>query len=422
MTKNGIIAALDIGTSKIVCFISYIDDSGKLKIAGIGHQVSQGIKAGIVIDVKQAESSILSAINAAEKMAGENIDQAIINVSGSSISSRIIKVETKISGHEVTDRDVNHIIQQGYEHFKNEEAEIMHCLPIDYAIDDVTGIKDPRGMCGESLSTELHVITASTTAVRNLTNCLARCHLNIEDYVTSPYVSGLACLTEDEKNLGVVLLDIGAGNTSIAMFAGGNAIYVDSIALGGGHITRDIARGLSTSITYAERIKNLYGSVIATDSDEREIIDIPQLDLGSDVGFDEESEGVEENYVSKAILTSIIKPRMEEILEMARKNLESSGLYNMSGPRVVITGGTSQLQGLKELASHIFNKHARIAKPEQINGLADSIQGPAFSTCVGMLKYAANKRLASSGSLLETENVAKRSAFKRMVKWFKRNF
>lgn len=422
MAKNGTIAALDIGSSKVACFIANIESSGKIKIAGIGHQISQGIKAGIIIDVKQAENSILSAVHAAEKMAGETIDQVIINVSGSSLSSHIINVETTVSGHEVTDRDVNHIIRQGYEHFNQDEIEILHCIPIDYSIDDSKGIKDPRGMYGDKLSTELHIVTASSTAVRNLANCLARCHLNIEECVTSPYVSSLACLTEDEKNLGAILLDIGSGNTSIAMFAAGNPVYVDSIALGGSHVTRDIARGLSTSITYAERIKSLYGSVVSTESDEREIIDIPLSDLTSSEMEDEEVMGTENSYISRALLTSIIKPRMEEILEMARKNLENKGLYKVSGPRVILTGGASQLQGLKELAGHIFNKHARIGKPMLIEGLAESTKGPAFSTCVGMLQYAMEKRKMASGSIKETENLAKKGAINKMIKWFQENF
>ncbi len=333
----------------------------------------------------------------------------------------MINVETTISGHEVTDRDINHIIRQGYEHFQQDEIEILHCIPIDYSIDDSRGIKDPRGMYGERLATELHIVTASSTAVRNLVNCLARCHLNIEACVTSPYVSSLACLTEDEKNLGVIMLDIGAGNTSIAMFASGKPIYIDSVAVGGAHVTRDIARGLSTSLTYAERIKTLYGSVVSTESDDGEIIDIPLSDLtSSDV--DEENIGAENRYISKNFLTSIIKPRMEEILELAKKKIESKGLMKLTGPRVVLTGGASQLQGLKELSGNIFNKHTRIARPTLIEGLAESTKGPAFSTCVGMLQYGLEKRKMVSGSIQETESLTRKGGVKKFIKWFQENF
>lgn len=421
MVKGGLVTALDIGSSKVVCFIAYADSMGRIKVAGIGHQVADGIKAGIIIDVKKAETSILSAIHAAEKMAGETIDSAIINVSGGSIGSHIVNVETEISGHEVTERDIAHIVQQGYDQFGHDELEIMHCIPIDYAIDDSRGIKDPRGMYGERLSTELHVVTASSTAVRNLANCLSRCHINIEDFVVSPYVSGLSCLTDDEKNLGSIMLDIGSGHTSIAIFMNGNCVYVSSIALGGSHITRDIAKGLSTSIYNAERIKNLYGTVVAMASDEREIIDIPVSEMQADLGSEAMSL-LEETYISRALLTSIIKPRMEEILEYAKKNIEASGFYEITGPRIILTGGASQLGGIKELAGHIFNKHARIARPAELDGLADSTKGPAFSTAVGMLIYGAEKRMAEAGIIKQPASHHKKGSINRVFKWFQENF
>jgi cell division protein FtsA len=421
MAKSGIVAVLDIGTSKIVCFIAHIDGGGKINVLGIGHQVSQGIRAGIVIDVKKAETSILAAINAAEKMAGETVDEAIINISGSSIGSNIINVETTISGHEVTARDVAHIINKGYEHFNKGEVQIVHCTPIDYAIDDSRGIREPRGMVGESLSTELHVITASSTAVRNLTNCLARCHLGVGDYVTTPNVSGEAVLSEDEKNLGVILLDIGAGNTSIALFSQGNCVYVDTLTVGGGHVSRDIARGFSISEESAERIKVLFGTVITAPGDDREVIDIPLSDLQSDVRHDM-SIGLDDKFISKAFLTSIIRPRMEEILEMAKKNLEASGFYNIAGPRVVITGGASQLQGTKELAGFIFNKHARIGRPIDVDGMADSIKGPAFSTAVGMLLFASARISGQDNAVSDSDKDVKTGVVARSVRWFKKNF
>lgn len=428
MARNGIITALDIGSSKIACMIAYRDLSGKLKVAGIGHQISHGIRAGIVVDVKKAESSILAAINAAEKMAGQTIDRAIINISGNSLNSRIINVEAKISGHEVTDTDIRHIIERAREQCATEESQIVHCMPVAYAIDDSTGIRDPRGMCGDNLSTEIHVVSASATAARNLANCLARCHLDVEDYVISSYMSGLACLTEDEKNLGVILLDIGGGNTSIAMFAEGMLIYAGSVALGGEHVTRDIARGLSITIPYAERVKTLYGAVVSTPNDEYEVIDIPIADMQADSQPEYEGGGYTrggDSYISKTLLTAIIKPRMEEILEMARRNIEARGLYQHTGPRVVLTGGGSQLPGLRELAGHIFSKHVRVGRPEPIEGMADSVQGPAFSACVGMLKHATSERTSATVHKLPPREGADRrsgSGGNRMVKWFKENF
>ncbi len=425
MLKSEKIAVLDVGSSKVVCFIARVNSAGKLNITGIGHQLSQGIRAGVITDIKQAESCILAAVHAAEEMSGDTIEQAVVNVSGSFIHSHMIKVEARISGHKVTDRDINHIINQGNQNFDRRSNEIIHCIPIDYTIDDTTGIKEPRGMYGERLSTELHVVTASTTAIRNLSNCLANCHLDVEDYITSPYASGLACLTEDEKNLGVILLDIGAGNTSIAMFASGSLTFTDSVPLGGMHVTRDIARGLSTTISFAERIKTLYGSVVSTKNDKHEMIDIPLDDLVSDEDM-EGSAVTEDSNLSKALLTSIIKPRVEEILEMVRERLDDRGLYEISGPRIVITGGSSQIQGIKELAGHVFSKHVRIARPQVISGMAEATKGPAFSTAAGMLLYALEKEELAGRDMADAKDSANKSplgkAFSKFTKWFSDNF
>ncbi|NDF11698.1 MAG: cell division protein FtsA [Proteobacteria bacterium] len=417
--KTGLIAVLDIGSTKVACFIAHADPAGKLKIVGIGHQVSQGIRGGIIIDIKQAEGSIVAAVHAAEKMAGETIDRVLVNVSGSNLNSRNLSVENNISGHQVTERDIAQIMAEGYRHFAEDDQEILHCIPINYSIDDTHGISDPRGMFGEKLSTHLHIVTASSTAIRNLSNCLARCHLDIEDCVSSAYASGLACLTEDEKNLGVTLLDIGGGNTSIAVFVSGILVYTTSIALGGQHITRDIARGLSTSVTYAERLKTMYGSAVVTNNDRQEVLEVPLIDS------EEESENASEMmHVSKSDVNGIIRPRVEEVFELAKKKLEAAGLDKAAQARIVLTGGTSQLVGIKDVAQEVFGRPIRISRPIQVEGMAESTKGAAFSTCVGMLKYAVRKDdtvLAgpekSGVSLPLPEN-----AIGRVIRWLQQNF
>lgn len=211
MAKNrsSIIAALDIGSSKVACFIALRDSPNKMKIIGIGHQVAQGIRSGVITDIKLAENSILSAVNAAEQMSGQTIDKVIVNISGSSIESNNLHVETNIAGHEVTDADISHIMTQAFNSYNTPEKEIVHCIPTDFSIDDNFGIKDPKGMFGNNLSTNLHIITTSSTYLKNLVNCLAICRLDIDDCVISAFASGIACLTDDEKNLGSILIDIG---------------------------------------------------------------------------------------------------------------------------------------------------------------------------------------------------------------------
>ncbi len=416
--RNNIIAALDIGSSKIACFIGARDFQGKVRVVGIGHQIAQGIKSGVITDVTAAERSIVTAISAAEQMSGQTIDGAIINISGVSIESSNLNVQANIAGHEVAEGDLAHIRAEVQKNFSGQEKEIIHCIPLDYAIDDITGIKDPRKMFGNVLSTNIHMVTASPTYLKNLAHCLAICRLNIDDCIVAAYASGLACLTEDEKNLGATIIDIGGGLTQVAIFSGGNLIHAESIALGGSHITKDLARGLSTGISYAERIKTLYGSATPERGDREEIIDVPQA---SEFGENPEAENQEMSHISKAEVISIISPRVEEIIEMTKKSLEEKGLEKMLGGRIVLTGGTSQLAGIKDQAAKVFGRHVRLGRPYSIDGLAEATKGAAFSTAVGMLQYAAHNENAGQPSAARGRGKAK-GLMGKMLGWFEDNF
>jgi len=416
--RNNIIAALDIGSSKIVCFIGMRDFQGKVRVVGIGHQISQGIKSGVITDVNAAERSIVTAISAAEQMSGQTIDGAIINISGISIESSNLNVQANIVGHEVAESDLMHIRTEVHKNFLSSEKEIIHCIPLDYAIDDITGIKDPRKMYGNVLSTNMHMVTASSTYLKNLAHCLAICRLNIEDCIVAAHASGLACLTEDEKNLGATVIDIGGGLTQVAIFSGGNLIHAESIAIGGSHITKDLARGLSTGISYAERIKTLYGSAVLERGDREEIIDVPQA---GEPGENPEAESQEIRHISKAEVISIISPRVEEIMEVTKKSLEEKGLEKILGGRIVLTGGTSQLAGIKDQAAKVFGRPARLGRPYSIDGLAEATKGAAFSTAVGTLQYAARNENSGQPSAARGRGKA-RGLFGKMLGWFEDNF
>ncbi|MHA1567922.1 MAG: cell division protein FtsA, partial [Alphaproteobacteria bacterium] len=238
---------------------------------------------------------------------------------------------------------------------------------------------DPRGMFGERLGVEMHRVTAATGALRNLSTCVARCHLSVEANVVAPYASGLACLVADERKLGTTVIDMGGGTTSFAVFIDGHIVYSDCVPVGGQHVTNDIARGLSTPIAHAERMKTLYGSALVSASDEREVIDVPRI---GESGIDHA------NHVPRSLLIGIIRPRLEETLELVRDRLEAAGFDRISGRRVVLTGGASQLQGAVDLAALILDKQARIGRPVSIAGLAEATGGPAFSTAAGLLTYA----------------------------------
>jgi cell division protein FtsA len=258
----------------------------------------------------------------------------------------------------------------------------------------------------------MHVVTAAAGAVKNLTTCVARCHLEPRAIVVSPYAAGLASLVDDEMDLGVTVIDMGAGTTSLAVFFDGHVVYTDSVPIGGGHVTNDIARGLSTPLAQAERIKTLYGNCIATPADEREIIHVPQVG--------EEETGIS-NQIPRSILIGIVQPRLEETFELVRSRLESSGFDKIAGRRVVLTGGASQLSGVRELAALVLDKQVRMGRPIRVHGLADATGGPAFATGAGLLTFALEGESQQPRSARGSE--AQSSGFLgRIGSWLKENF
>ncbi|MFI5022274.1 MAG: cell division protein FtsA [Alphaproteobacteria bacterium] len=385
--KSGLIAALDIGTTKVCCFVAQVDGDGNIRVVGIGHQKSRGLRAGAIIDMDVAEDSIRGAVHAAEQMAGETIREVFVNLSCGAPISQTVAVEVSIAGHEVGDTDLRRALGQGYLYNESNDREIIHSIPVNYVIDGSPRIRDPRGMYGDRLGVNMHVVSASAGPVRNLKTCVARCHLDLHALAVSPYAAGLSALVEDETDLGVTCIDMGGGTTSIAVFLEGEVVYTECIPIGGQHVTSDIARGLSTPLVHAERMKTLYGSTLATSADEHDVIDVPQ------VGEDEHAIP---NHVPKSILVGIIQPRLEETFELVRSRLEANGFDKAAGRRVVLTGGASQLQGMRELAALVLDKQVRMGRPLRIGGLADATAGPAFATCAGLLQYAVTRFSASS--------------------------
>ena len=410
--RNGAIAALDVGTTKICCFIARADPSGTVRVVGIGHQVSKGVRAGAVVDMEAAEHSIRAAVEAAEKMAGETIREVIVNVPDGQPASHITRSEVSIAGREVGDGDLRRVLELGRVRPEAGEREVVQSIAIGYTIDGSRGIRDPRGMYGERLGVNMHVVTAAAGPKRNLRVCVERCHLSIEAMVVSPFASGLACLVDDEKDLGVSLVDMGGGATTIAVFLDGSLVHVDSVPVGGGHVTNDIARGLSTPTAHAERMKTLYGSALASPADEREMIDVPQVG---------ESDRSGANHVPRSMLNAIIRPRLEETFELVRDRLRSSGFDGIAGRRVVLTGGASQLQGVREVAAQVLDKQVRMGRPLRISGLAEATGGPPFATCAGLISYA----VQDPGRALQSRMIpasAAGGAVARLGNWLRENF
>jgi len=408
-TRHNIIAALDVGTTKVCCFIARIER--ELRVIGIGHHAAKGIRGGTIVDMENAEASIASAVQAAEQMAGEVARGVLVNVSGGLLGSDTLQVEVGIAGHEVNDGDLKRALTQGRAGYQKPDRELIHSIPVGYSIDGSRGIRDPRGMYGERLGVAMHFVSAAAGHIRNLAGCISRCHLDLEGFVVSPYASGIACLVADEMDLGVTCVDMGGGTTTIAIFYDSNVVFTDSVPTGGVHVTSDIARGLSCSLAHAERMKTLYGSAVAASQDHEEIIDVPLI------GEDSPSQP---NHVPKSLLTGVIQPRIEETFELVRERLESSGFNKLAGRRVVLTGGASQLQGVRELAAQVLDKQVRLGRPAAIPGLAEATNGPAFATAAGMLLHVA--RAGHGSSAVDFANLEEPSGFiGRLGHWIRDN-
>ncbi|HCM84265.1 MAG TPA: cell division protein FtsA [Alphaproteobacteria bacterium] len=409
-TRGSIITALDIGSHKICCLIARLDDQMKPQVIGIGHHLSQGLRSGVVIDVDAAASAIGQAVHAAEQMAGETIEDVIINVSGNHLQSLIHQTTLPLSG-EVTEKEIAKALQLSRSEIgKSEQHKLIHAIPMHFAVDDQHGIKDPRGLYGDQLNISVHLIAAATNSVKNLMACVQRKHLEVEGMVAAPFAAGLSALVDDELELGATILDMGGGTTNIGVFQNGHMVFADCIPIGGQHITMDIARGLTTPVAQAERMKTLYGSTIATASDDRELIDVPQ------VGEDEDGAS---NHVPRSLLVGIIQPRVEEILELVRERLENSGHHQSAGRRVILTGGASQLQGLRDLTQAMLDKQVRHGRPMRVNGLAESTAGPAFAVAAGLLLYPLQH--FSNPDIAVMETVAPTNIFQQMRQWLKEN-
>jgi cell division protein FtsA len=385
--KSAILSVLDIGTSKIVCLIARLNPSGpseslrgrthRCRILGIGHQRSRGIKGGAVVDMDAVEDAIRLAVDAAERMAGVEVESVIINATGGRLGSQLYDAKVAIAGLAVTQADVHRVLEACTARGGRDGRAVLHSLPIGFSLGETRHIEDPKGMIGAELGADMHVLSCDAAVARNLMLAVERCHLTVDAMVATPYAAGLSTLADDEAELGAALIDMGAGTTSISVFSGGNLTYVDAFAVGGNHVTTDIARGLSIRLADAERLKTLYGACLPTASDERETIAVVQ------VGED----GEHPAHLPKANLISIIRPRAEEILELARDRLKRAGFPAHAGRRIVLTGGASQLTGLPEVARRIISGQVRIGRPLGVQGLPESAKSPAFSAAVGLLVY-----------------------------------
>jgi cell division protein FtsA len=416
---------LDIGSTKIVCMIGRLTPrqetevlpgrTHKVEIIGIGHQRSRGVKSGVIADLDAVEGVVRLAVDAAERMAGLTVDSLIVNVSAGRLASDIYTASIDLGGQEVEAGDLRKVLIAASQQSLRQDRAILHSLPTGYSLDGERGIRDPLSMYGDLLGVDMHVVTAERSALKNLELCVNRAHLSVEGMVATPYASGLAALVDDEVELGCAAIDMGGGTTTISVFAEGRLIHTDAIGLGGHHVTTDLARGLSTRIEDAERLKVVHGSALANGADERDMISIPPI------GEDDRDQP---SQVSRALVTRIVRARIEETLELIRDRIQKSGFSPIVGKRVVLTGGASQLTGLPETARRILARNVRIGRPLGVSGLPVAAKGPAFSTAVGLMIYpqiADAEVHASQGGLFSPFGTSG-GRIARVGQWLKESF
>ena len=403
----GPLGLIDIGSSKVVVLLVGVGPENEYILKGYGYQAAQGVKNGNIVDVEAASRAIRNAIHSAEAMAGVTMERALVNLGVGNPTSYVTTVDLALDGREVDADDVHRMLAEARRQLPDPASVLLHLLPVSFIIDGNSAIADPRGIAGEKFSVTTHMVTAQGGPVRTLLGLLNHAQIDVPALILSIYASGLAVLTPDEMDLGATVIDMGAGLTSFGLFVGGRFVFSDSIPIGGQLVTSDLARGLGTPLNHAERLKALYGQALASHADERELITVPLMGesgLGSD------------NQVPKATLARIIRPRLEETFELISKKLAGAPFAGVAGERFVLTGGASQLPGVRELAQHILGRPVRLGTPRLLEGMHEFANGPAFATALGLLKFIELPAVMQSGF----GDVEHEGFFSRIASWLKR--
>jgi cell division protein FtsA len=401
--KGHVIVGLDIGTTKTCAIVAEMTDTS-IDIIGIGSHPSEGLRKGVVVNIENTVEAIKKAVDEAEHMSGCEISSVHVGIAGGHIKGQNSLGIVAVKGREVDEDDVRRAIEASKAIAIPLDREILHTLPQNYIVDDQNGIRDPIGMSGVRLEAKVHIVTGSSASVQNIVKSVNRVGLDIDDMVLEQLASSEAVLSADEKDLGVVLLDIGGGTTDIAVFSDGSIKHTAVIPVGGNFITSDIATGLRTPLTEAEKIKIKYGCAFSPMIPKNEIIEVPSVG------------GREPREVTRQILGRIIEPRTEEILNMSYKEVIKSGYEDILAAGVVLTGGTSIMAGVTELAEHVFNMPVRRGCPTGIGGLTDVVNSPMYATGVGLVIYGSKN--VSKDALKSFEMNIFGKTLHRIKRWF----
>ncbi len=407
--ESRMIVGLDIGTSKVVAIVGEISTEGELEIVGIGSHRSSGLKKGVVVNIESTVQSIQRAIEEAELMAGCQIHSVYAGIAGSHIRSLNSHGIVAIKDREVFSQDLDRVIDAAQAVAIPADQKILHILPQEYLIDEQEGVKEPMGMSGVRLEAKVHLVTCAVNAAQNIEKCIRRCGLEVEDVILEQLASSYAVLTEDEKELGVCMVDIGGGTTDIAIFTEGSIRHTGVIPIAGDQVTNDIAMALRTPTPHAEEIKIKYACALAKLTGPEETIKVPS------VGDREPRD------LSRQALAEVVEPRYDELFTLVQAELRRSGFEDLVAAGIVLTGGTSKMEGVIELAEEIFHMPVRLGTPQNVSGLTDIVNNPIYSTGVGLLQYARQQqnegRVSQYSSKPETNNW-----WDTVKTWFQGNF
>ena len=425
--QRGVVAILDIGSSKIACLVLRFDGperrresdgvgsmagQSQFRIIGAATTNSRGVRFGEIHVMSETERAIRTAVQAAQKMANVRVDHVIACFSGAEPRSYGLAGDIELQDSVVTEQDVARVLAACDMPDIGHGREVLHAQPVNFALDHRSGLGDPRGQIGNRLACDMHLLSVEASVVQNLLFCIRRCDLELAGIASSAYVSGISSLVEDEQELGAACIDMGGGATGLSIFIKKHMIYADSVRMGGDHITSDISKGLQVPLAVAERIKTKHGGVHATSMDDREMIE-----MGGDSGDWEK----DRRRVSRTELIGIMRPRVEEILEEARARLDAAGFDHLPSQQIVLTGGASQIPGLDMLAARILGQRVRLGRPLRIQGLPQAVTGPAFSSAVGLCLFATSPQDEWWDFDIPTEKYPARS-LKRAIKWFRDNW
>jgi cell division protein FtsA len=425
--QRGVIAILDVGSSKIACLVLRFDGPERLRAAdGVGPMAGQsafrvigaattrsrGVRFGEVDAMAETERAIRTAVQAAQKMARVRVDHVIACFAGGGPRSYGLAGEVALRDGQVEEPDVARVLAACEVPDFDTPREVLHAQPVNFALDHRSGLGDPRGQVGNRLAVDLHLLAVEVAAVQNLIHCVRRCDLELAGIASSAYVSGIAALVEDEQELGAACIDMGGGASGVSIFIKKHMIFADAVRMGGEHVTADISKGLQVPMAVAERIKTIHGGVQATGMDDREMIEV-----GADSGDWEK----DRRRVSRTELIGIMRPRVEEILEDLRALLDAAGFEQLPSQQIVLTGGASQIPGLDGLAARILGHNVRLGRPLRVQGLPQAATGAGFSSAVGLALFAAHPQDEWWDFEVPAERYPARS-LKRAVRWFRDNW